>query len=271
MSDSWGSPAWPSTQPQTAPSGPTQSAEELDDLLLGTVAGILRELGDRQGYAVLADSTLRTDPTNSDLGWDYYDAFLFVPRHLIATMTDARKETIRQALNDSAEMEHVGYDLIVRPLVERASPGWRDELASSLDGGKPMNQAKVGRATPVALEDGLGFRSAAEVTVYRALKRFAATLPVTDSVGIVPLCAFRTSAGNIWEPDFLVTYRGRVGAIEVDGPTHTVTHVADVDRDRIMRQSGIGHTDRFGAAHTDDPVELDGLVREFVRQLYRVK
>lgn len=63
--------------------------------------------------------------------------------------------------------------------------------------------------------------------MYEALKRAQESRPPADTITIVPLPSARVP-GHTWEPDFLVAYRGRVGAIEVDGPHHTGKRAAEL-------------------------------------------
>jgi very-short-patch-repair endonuclease len=49
------------------------------------------------------------------------------------------------------------------------------------------------------------------------------------------------------EVDFLVTYRSRVGVVEVDGDTHRNRYAADQSRDRFLRDAGINLVERIVA------------------------
>lgn len=74
-------------------------------------------------------------------------------------------------------------------------------------------------------------------------------------------------AGKTRELDFLVTYRGRAGAIEVDGDTHRNRYAADQSRDAMVRDSGVSMVDRIVAEDTNDPNEVERFVRRFLSRL----
>jgi hypothetical protein len=268
MTDPWASVPDPWASPTVPPAAP--APEETDDLLLGTVAGIVAEKSDLHLLAVLLDARLVVE----EHGWDWnayhFSATLLVPPHALPLFTDERQALVREALDQARVLEkHELSDLYVRPLVEPASATWREDLAKRLEGGRPVNQARVGRTRIAASEDGLDFRSLQELAVYRELKRASTKPPQEDSLGIVPGAGFRATTGNVWEPDFLVTYHGRVAAIEVDGPAHTGRAANDHSRDRLIQRSGVAFVERIAVADVDNPVELARFVSGFLRRLSR--
>ena len=65
----------------------------------------------------------------------------------------------------------------------------------------------------------------------------------------------------------LVTYRGRAGVLEVDGPNHNARRAMDLSRDHVLMDTGIAFVDRI-------PVEARSLsdgamaaLRRFLRRL----
>jgi very-short-patch-repair endonuclease len=48
-----------------------------------------------------------------------------------------------------------------------------------------------------------------------------------------------TSRGVLKEPDFLVFYKGKVGVLEVDGPTHVGRAADDSARDGYFQRHGL--------------------------------
>jgi very-short-patch-repair endonuclease len=67
------------------------------------------------------------------------------------------------------------------------------------------------------------------------------------------------------EPDFLVIDSGRLGILEVDGPTHTGKAAQDHERDRLFRAHGIRVVERFEAHRCYQ--KPDDVVAEFLRLL----
>jgi very-short-patch-repair endonuclease len=74
-------------------------------------------------------------------------------------------------------------------------------------------------------------------------------------------------AGKNREVDFLVTYRGRAGVVEVDGDTHRNRYAADQSRDRFLRDAGINVVERIVAEDSNDPAALDLFVKRFLNRL----
>src|SRR5207244_270968 len=97
--------------------------------------------------------------------------------------------------------------------------GWRERLRSMLSGRGVTNHAQGAPLTPSAIRaEGLWFRSGAELALYRALTEAA-----RDFGGLTIIVNTRvrvTNADHTWEIDFMVACQGRLGVIEVDGPSH---------------------------------------------------
>ena len=116
-------------------------------------------------------------------------------------------------------------------------------------------------------EDGLLFTNEGERTVYRALKKIQEKeFPHEESIGIYPLPRGRVPA-HTWEPDILVTYKGRVGVLEVDGPSHNGRRALDRTRDHVLLDSGVAFVDRVPVEAIADPAELTATLKRFLRRL----
>lgn len=74
--------------------------------------------------------------------------------------------------------------------------------------------------------------------MYQALKQIQESFPRENTIGIFPLAGGRLP-GKTWEPNVLVTYKGRAGVLEIDGPHHDVRRAMDLSRDHLLLDSGI--------------------------------
>ncbi|MBC9822828.1 DUF559 domain-containing protein [Terrabacter sp. MAHUQ-38] len=110
------------------------------------------------------------------------------------------------------------------------------------------------------------FRSAAEVTVYKALLAEQRERPETDNLTILPLPSAKV-VGNRFEPDFVVIYKGVAGVIEVDGQHHRGKASEDASRDRILKHCGVVEVDRLDVADVDNAEELARFVKAFLYRL----
>src|SRR5215218_10964820 len=98
--------------------------------------------------------------------------------------------------------------------------------------------------------------------MYEALVRAQQRRPPEATIGILPGAGFRAAERTFW-PDFVVTHRGRVGIIEVDGPKHRNRAAADQSRDRQLQDAGVVLTDRIMVEDTDEATSLDRFVEHF--------
>lgn len=106
-----------------------------------------------------------------------------------------------------------------------------------------------------------------ELTVYRAFKYLQEkVLPAEYTIGIYPLAGGRVP-GRTWEPDVLITYRGRAGILEIDGPSHKVRRAIDIPRDHVLLDTGIAFVDRVPVEVVSNPKELTYTLRRFLRRL----
>ena len=116
------------------------------------------------------------------------------------------------------------------------------------------------------MADGLTFGSEAEIVVWHELKAVQAILPRTETIGIVPNCVLRV-AGHEFSPDFVVTYKGRAGIIEVDGPHHRGRYAADRQKDELELDAGMKYAYRIPVEDVSVPEYLYGHLERFLKRL----
>lgn len=147
---------------------------------------------------------------------------------------------------------------------------WRERRQGARDRAErpTNNQATFRSAGTMRRVNGLNFASDEEVLVYQALLRKQKSLPGEETIAIMPGPGVRVAERNFF-PDFVIAHRGRVGAIEVDGPHHFGRAVADHSRDSQLRDAGITHVDRIAVEETTDPKELAMFIERFLQRLLR--
>ena len=106
------------------------------------------------------------------------------------------------------------------------------------------------------------------MAVYDALLRVQSELDGHETLGIAPRVPFRTR-DRTFRLDLLVTYRGRVGIIEVDGASHRHKWSDDRSRDQLVEDCGVNYVYRIDAEDTTDPRLLDEHIRRFLKRLVR--
>jgi hypothetical protein len=261
------------TQEEPAPESDGPAGEDLD---LGAAAGLLLDDGKTQAAALLVDARLSAEYVDTGFPMfgasegaaiDLFNAVLEVPRFLVERFTEDIESEIHHALNEVMEPQSVHIlNLRIRGTVEPATRDWRERVLARLNP-DPVNQANIGPPIerPI-IEDRCAFRSREEQRVYRALKRARDQRPDDDTLGIAPNPAL-VIHGHTWEPDLVITYRGRVGVVQVDGPHHRGRLAAEASRDRLLRHSGIAEIDHFTVEDTASDDDLDILVARFLQRL----
>lgn len=144
-------------------------------------------------------------------------------------------------------------------------------LAGSRPANQPRSRSGASRSarhatTNLFSADGLEFRTSEERTVYLALRAYQDSYPEFEKFSISPLCPTRVP-GHTWELDFLVTYKGRAGVIEVDGAVHNGKWSSDRSRDRLLQDAGVAYVDRIDVDDVNRPHELDTFIRRFLKRL----
>ncbi|MGJ3559480.1 hypothetical protein ACR6C2_15055 [Streptomyces sp. INA 01156] len=146
------------------------------------------------------------------------------------------------------------------------SKDWRKQLKAS-NGAQPTNQARRPRLeSQHPIEDGLHFTNEWEHRVYVVLRERQAALSDIETIGVLPLPGMRV-LGHTFEPDLLVTYKGRAGVIEIDGPHHKGRRSDDASRERLLRNAGIKHIDRIDVRDSTTKVQVEKFVDTFLKHL----
>ncbi|WP_156325338.1 hypothetical protein [Nonomuraea sp. SBT364] len=209
-----------------------------------------------------------------------------LPEHLQAIQDEANKKILDRAFGDAVsrifagvshhdrlDVEKLDFEVFREP--EDVPLDWHHLLRQAKQAGNQGRRprSETARSTSVAspavrppAEDGLTFTNLGELAVYRALKEIQAGLPLHETIGIFPLPGARV-LNQTFEPDILVTYRGRVGILEIDGPKHRGRYANDRSRDRLFMNAGIPIVERLGAEEVSDQDALDAFLRIFIDRL----
>lgn len=248
------------------------AADFWSDPHVGTAVELLLEQGHETAVALLLD-VVEGEFAFVDLGMALsgeaddvmiWRLNLVVPHYIVERFSAEVCSQILSALNEVRLGVYV-QDIRVSPQLIQGD--WRSRAEKRLGHG-PSNQAQVGPRLAVdgPREDRLGFRSATELRVYRALKRVCLTLPATERFAILPNAGARIGE-NTMELDFVIAYKGRVGVIEVDGPTHRGRAATDKSRDRLVENHGIAYVDRWTVEDADSEDDLEKLIKRFLLRL----
>ena len=251
------------------------SDEEANEQTLGRAVQILLDRSQAQLAALLLDcrivrfeyiDSLFALPLDDSDPIALVDIWVEAPTFISDRIDEELGATIHDALNEAVASgaTHVRQVRYTPPPV---SADWREQASARLGEG-PINQGTLGRTVAAFDCDGMRFRSAAEVAVYRALLTEQAKRPHTDNLTILPLPSAKV-VGNRFEPDFVVIYKGATGIIEVDGPDHRGKAADDRSRDRIFRHCGVVEVDRIDVADVEKPYELERFVAAFLYRLGR--
>jgi hypothetical protein len=225
----------------------------------------------RRGDATTAQLLLQVDRWK--LEWDDHgdekDLMLEVDPANKSHFTDDLLQKLRDLCKEISVRFGLGVTWVeVRETFPIVGPGWREMVQREISGECPSNQARRLQPSPRRwLEDNLAFTNEGEQRVYRILKhRQEKVLPREEMIAIFPLPNGRI-AGRTWEPDFLVTYKGRAGILEIDGPHHNARRALDVTREHLMHDSGIAYIDRVPVEALEDRAETERVIDRFLRRL----
>ncbi|MEV6226858.1 hypothetical protein AB0L88_03055 [Saccharopolyspora shandongensis] len=241
------------------------------DSSVGHIAALLLRRGERATAELLieVDRILAT----FDHEYDEWDLCLEVQPEQISLFTDDLVQRLREVHGQVCERLKYPFEgLIIREVFPEVGPRWREQIREQISPKRrPTNHARRVRTGPPRFtEDWLSFTNEGERRVYQALKQIQEKdLPRDSTIGIYPLAGGRVP-GRTWEPDFLVTYKGRAGVLEVDGPHHNGRRAMDTTRDHLLRDAGVGFVDRITAESLDDAAELNAALRRFLRRLGEV-
>lgn len=73
--------------------------------------------------------------------------------------------------------------------------------------------------------------------------------------------------GSTYEPDFLITYRGCAGVIEVGGPHHAERVSNGRSRERLLWNAGVKHIDRLDVRDIGSREEGGKVVTNVLKRL----
>lgn len=247
---------------------PDEIERLLMDHLMGTTAILLTQRGHLDAANLLSEvAEFGRIEQGTDWGVDYYEVVLDVAPQLAERFTEEIKTRILETVQEAVEGEPYGVaGLRIRPLLPRVEVNWREQVRA---GGAPLggNQARKVRLEPQhPVDDKLHFTNVWEHRVYIALKKQQAALDDNETIGIAPLPGVRVRE-RVFEPDFLVTYRGHAGIIEVDGPYHRGQASSDTSRDRQFLHAGVRIVDRLDVRDVNEEAQVDKFVIDFLRRL----
>lgn len=145
-------------------------------------------------------------------------------------------------------------ELVIRTKTVAVSDDWREQLQQSVIGAASNQGTPIG-GSPIATYNGLNYRSRSEIALAKEL----------ETKGILFFPNSRASRDKTTrEPDFLIVHNGKVGIIEVDGPTHQGKAANDHMRDLFFEQAGI-RVKHFN--HEDVRINPGLIVDTFLRLL----
>jgi hypothetical protein len=249
----------------------TLSDSERDALVAETLVAYMSTLLARRGDSATAQLLLQVDRWK--LEWDEQgrekDLTLEVDPANLSHFTTELVGKLRTLCQEVAGRLHLDVTWVeVRETLPTVGPGWRETVLNEISGERPSNQARRLQPTPRRwLEDNLAFTNEGELRVYQLLKhRQQKVLPREETISIFPL-PNGMIAGHTWEPDFLVTYKGRAGVLEIDGPRHNARRALDVTRDHLMHDAGIAYVDRVPVEAMRNRAELEQAIDRFLRRL----
>ncbi|MFJ7112657.1 hypothetical protein ACIQW4_05625 [Streptomyces albogriseolus] len=255
------------------PNLPEEERQRLNrEKVLGGSAFLLHEQGDVEVAGLAAEAELeelilwRVESDYTEKG---FKAVLRVEPHLFAHYTEEILNKIAAAMRATMPHDETIDEIEARPSTARVSSDWRKQLKIANDSG-PNNQALGIRMEPQhPMEDGLHFTNVWEQRVYTVLKERQAILPDNDTIGILPLPRMKVRKSIPVEPDFLITYRGRVGIIEVDGHYHRGprSRADDNSRERLIRNAGVRQIDRIHVQDSTSKDDVEKFVTDFLKHL----
>ena len=273
-SDEWATTAGSGDPFESDKDREAREERELRDRQLGTVIKLLesREQSKAVGYLLGCDKMefVYNDYWNNTA---HFDIALHVAIDQFDNFSD---NDVHREIVDA-------YDIVLRPRNEEAAgvvlqptlvdANWRETRART-QASKFTNQAALKPpAEHHPIVDGMHFRDNAEKRLYDALifaqrEKYSAT----DTLGIVPNCAVRV-LDFTWEPDFIITFRGRVGVIEVDGRSHEVARkwASDKSRDELLQNAGMMVVQRIDVKDAEKWDEALAFVKSFLDKLTRIR
>jgi hypothetical protein len=244
----------------------TDQEPELDlDSDQGSAVFVLDGQEQFEAADLLEFATMTYRPDGWTEGTYWYNIYLAVEPTLLARYTPEVCEAIRNAVKLIHLPDPVGFsDCIPHP--KRVLGDWRELRRQGRVTGINNQANGIPLPTSHPKKYGLNFRDSSELLVFEAFERAQKRLSEATSILVAPNAGVYM-AGRVREVDFLVTYRGRAGVVEVDGSTHHNRWAADQSRDRMLQDAGISVVERIVAEDTNNPDVLDKFVQCFLDRL----
>lgn len=251
-------------------------AERLrNDLVIGQAAQLLLDREQPNAAALMRDvQLLEFEYTDDDSSYRWMesppstvDAYLDVAPFISRRFTEERLDEIKRALNAIKSREHIAVErVVVRHVLPNVGLDWREQFDKNLTAERPTNQGQRVRLESRIQADGLFLTNAEERRVYDVLCEVQSQKPDNDTFGIAPLAGLRIPGHTYW-PDFLITHRGKVGIIEVDGPHHHGRAAADKSRDHLLMKAGVKHVGRIVVEDIKSKSEAVKWVEDYLKIL----
>ncbi len=234
---------------------------------IGHAAALLVLRGEKKLAELLLE--VKNAVVEPDYQGNEEDLWLEIAPESQQLFSEEATEAIKAICMEVSQRRGYGVDWVgIREIMPTVGPHWREQVRERLTGKRQTNQGRTVRLeSPRIIEDNLAFTNRGELAVYRALKQIQEKdYSADETIAIFPLPGGRVP-GHTWEPDVLVTYRGRTGVLEIDGPHHNNRRALDNSRDHLLRDAGIAFVDRVTVEALDDPNELYAVLRRFLRRL----
>jgi len=224
--------------------------------------------GAHLGKADLEGADLRgADLRGAFLGWAHLEGAHLEEAHLEgadlegAHLEEAHLEGAKLTKGDTIEANRAGADLAGDKGTDTKLNEGILSLSHKANDSDDLHNQALG-ANPLVWWNGLRFRSKTEVKIAEALENMNALF--------FPNCRGRVGPlGNRQnrEPDFLVSYNGKWGILEVDGHSFHPPErsAAEHERDRLFHHHGVVWVQRFDATRCYN--QPDSVVREFLELL----
>lgn len=245
------------------------------DQVLGTAATVLDSRDKPEIADILEEADLRfevsgfveRDPWRGGLAYELDPCLSVDPMSLDVCYPDAVQAVADVLAGIESRLPNLFFgNVSLGPLLE--SPEWR-ERRNDLRDREEVGEIRMGNIKRIR-RDQMVFHSEAEILVYEELKRQQAKLAASSEGGVT--IGISGNAG-VWTgtrlrvPDLLVFLKGKVAAIEVDGPQHRSRAAADRSKDWLLEDTGIGFIERITAEDAVVEESRRDLVRRVIRKL----
>lgn len=269
------------TQQHADEQAPAATASDIpfEEALVRDGLGVAVQLLDRperRDVLSLIPEVLGVEVEYNETDWniDHYSMYLEVAAEALELWDAKRLDTFNEVFSDIVRRKwpETHVRVFVREQLPPPATNWRAEAKARIVGDVQVSNAgrKIPRAEATFEADGLRFTNAGELQVYEALRKLQDQSIERDphaTFSIAPLPGVHVGNGHTWEPDFVITYRGRAGALEVDGPNHNRRYANDASRDQLFENAGFLRVERIPVEVLRDPSELEQQLVRFLRLL----